>query len=93
MGRAVGPGEPQWTEEDTLLAVEWQRLQDALCGGCGHPLDESLDEGNDYEVHRITCFACQVKERAEKAAAEAENADTTGRKLTTVLIGRRPVID
>ncbi|MER8083849.1 hypothetical protein ABTZ57_01470 [Streptomyces sp. NPDC094048] len=92
MGRVRGPGEPEWTQEDTLLAVEWQRLADETCGGCGHLLSESLDEANEYEPRRITCFGCQAKEKAEKAAAEREGADLSGQKLTVVWAGKRPVI-
>lgn len=75
------------------MAVEWQRLQSETCGGCGHLLSESLDEGNSYEPSHVTCFACQVKERADRAAAERENADTAGRKSFVKWAGRRPVID
>ncbi|MFF9123157.1 hypothetical protein ACF09J_07645 [Streptomyces sp. NPDC014889] len=91
MGRAVPPGEPEWTQEDTLLAIEWQRLQDETCQ-CGHLLSESLDEANEYEPKRITCFACQAKERAERAASEREGADLSGHKITVTLVGRRPVV-
>lgn len=87
MGRAVGPGEPQWLEEDTVLAVEWQRLQRETCGGCGHLLEESLDEATEYEVHSVVCFACQAKEQAEKRLHDADNASTAGRKLVAVRIG------
>ncbi|MEU9400538.1 hypothetical protein [Streptomyces sp. NPDC048242] len=93
MGRVRVPGEAEWTQEDTLLAIEWQRLQDETCRGCGHLLAESLDEANEYEPQRITCFACQVKERAEKAASEREGADLSGHKLTVVHVGRRPLLD
>ena len=93
MGRVRGSGEPRWTEEDTLLAIEWQRLQSETCSGCGHLLTECLDEANDYEATTVTCFACQVKERAEKAAADKDNADTAGKKLLATYVGRRPVLD
>jgi hypothetical protein len=92
MGRVPRPGESRWTPEDTSLAVEWQRLQSEMCGGCGQPLSESLDEGSDYQVHTITCFACQAKEEAEKSLREAENTRLEGRKVTAMYAGRRPVI-
>ncbi|MFF1483147.1 hypothetical protein ACIGZH_01610 [Streptomyces sp. NPDC058319] len=91
MGRVRAPGEPEWTQEDTLLAIEWQRLKDETCS-CGHLLSESLDEANEYEAKRITCFACQAKERAEKAAGEREGADLSGHKMTVVHVGKRPLL-
>lgn len=93
MGRALVAGEPRWTQDDTLLAIEWQRWQSEICGGCGHPLSESLDEGNDYQARQLACFACEVKERAEKAASAKENADTSGKKITAVWVGRRPLFN
>jgi hypothetical protein len=87
MGRVRGPGEPRWTEEDTALAVEWQRLQQETCGGCGHLLEESLDEATEYEVRSLVCFACQAKEQAEKALHDNERAATAGRKLVAVRVG------
>lgn len=92
-GPTPAPGEPRWSQEDTLLAIEWQRWQNEICHGCGHPLSESLDEGNDYEAKPITCFACEAKERAEKAAADKDNADLAGRKISAVWAGRKPVLD
>ncbi|MFJ6293191.1 hypothetical protein ACIQJX_07505 [Streptomyces griseoviridis] len=93
MGRVRAEGEPEWLQEDTLLAIEWQRLQDETCGGCGHLLSESLDEANDYEARKITCFACQAKELAEHAASEREGADLSGHKMTVIHTGRRPLLD
>lgn len=87
MGRAVAPGEPRWTEEDTVLAVEWQRLQAETCGGCGQPLTDSMDEASDWDLHKLQCFACETKEKAEAAAEKP----IPGRKLSVTYAGRRPV--
>lgn len=90
--RVPGPGEPRWTPEDTALAVEWQRLHDEICGGCGQPLSESLDEGSAYHVKKIMCFACEAREQAEHAMRTADNTRTDGVKVTVAYAGRRPVI-
>ncbi|MEU7044931.1 hypothetical protein AB0A77_28285 [Streptomyces varsoviensis] len=92
MGRAVAPGEAEWLEEDTVLAVEWQRLQDQTCAGCGHPLAECMDEAVEYEVESRTCFACQAREQTEKALLAKDNADLTGRKLIVMKVGRRELL-
>ncbi|MEV4437481.1 hypothetical protein AB0K09_00440 [Streptomyces sp. NPDC049577] len=89
MGRTVAPGEPVWLEDDTMLAVEWQRLQDETCPGCGHLLSESMDEATEYDVQSLTCFACQAKDQTERALAAKENADLSGRKLIATKAGRR----
>ncbi|MGA5629794.1 hypothetical protein ACPCTH_33500 [Streptomyces cellulosae] len=72
MGRQVKPGQAEWTEEDTALAVEWQRMQDEKCRGCGQPVTESLDDAGGYETELVRCFACQALEerRAELAKEE-----------------------
>lgn len=88
MGRPPEPGEPRWSAEDRALAVEWQRLQGEQCGGCGQPLEQSLDERSQYEVHDLVCFACQAKEQTERALSENDNADTAGRKVAVVYAGR-----
>lgn len=74
------------------MAVEWQRLHNEVCGGCGQPLIEALDEASDYEAHVIVCHACLVKEQKERADAQADNVDTAGRKIAVTYAGRRPVI-
>lgn len=72
MGRAVGVGEGAWTEEDTLLAVEWQRRQDMTCAGCGQGLDDSLTDAGGFETELIQCYGCTVKEERTAELAEAE---------------------
>ncbi|WNI16612.1 hypothetical protein [Actinacidiphila sp. ITFR-21] len=89
MGRAPGPGESRWTPEDTALAVEWQRLRNETCGGCGQPLEQSLDTYALYEVHDLVCHGCEAKELREKAMAENANSSTAGRKVSVSYAGRR----
>lgn len=53
-----------------------QAEEDARCGRCGEPLDESTNPANEnaYRARLITCFSCAVidKERDEIAG------ETTG---------------
>lgn len=67
-----GPGEPLFTPEDTQLALEWQAEADLICGGCGHPIDESMDPDNEdaYVAHVNVCAACAAKERKQAATPE-----------------------
>lgn len=92
MGRVARPGEPRWTAEDTALAIEWQRLSNETCTGCGQPLDQSLDPYADYEVHDLVCHGCEAKETRERSLSETKNASTAGRKVVVTYAGRRPEI-
>lgn len=87
MGRVPAAGEPRWTEEDTALAVEWTRLQSETCSGCGQPLTDSMDESAEWDLHKLQCFACEVREKAEAAAEKP----VPGRKLSVSYAGRRPM--
>jgi hypothetical protein len=88
MGRVVAPGDPAWTEDDTLLALEWQDWSSQICPGCGHHLTDSTDEANHYETRDRVCFACEAKEQHVKELQENERAVTAGRKVGVVLIDR-----
>lgn len=73
-----GPGDEAWTELDRVKALAWQAEQNARCGGCGHPLDESMDPDNEegvYEVRHSVCHACAARERA----IEKHEGSKTGR--------------
>lgn len=72
-----------------MLAVEWQRLKNEICKGCGQSLEESLDKLAEYEVHDVICAGCEAKETRERSLAEAENAKTEGRKVYVTYLGRR----
>ena len=37
--RTVYPGQPHWTEDDTLAALDWQAEQDRRCPDCGEHAD------------------------------------------------------
>lgn len=81
-GRAVAPGEPMWTDEDTDLALEWQAEKNLRCGSCGHPLDESTDADNAraYQAHEVVCYGCMVIDLRRKALSEQES-DMAGRHV------------
>lgn len=52
------------------LALLWQAEEDAKCGGCGEPLDESTAKENEkyYAATEVMCFGCAaINRRAEKA--------------------------
>ena len=85
MGRAVKPGEPEWTEDDTLLALEYQDWAAEVCPGCGHHLSDSTDEANHYETRDRVCFACEAKEVHVTRLSENEHAATAGRKVGVIL--------
>ncbi|WP_424216023.1 hypothetical protein ACN20G_28155 (plasmid) [Streptomyces sp. BI20] len=72
MGRAVAAGEGAWTEDDTALAVEWQRIQDETCAGCGQPLSESLEDDGGFVTELIRCHGCKAREERVAELAEAE---------------------
>lgn len=70
-----GPGDAAWTDEDRDLALDWQYEQDQRCHGCGHPVDESMDPAlaGSWDVERVLCYACEVRERvADKARRAAD---------------------
>jgi hypothetical protein len=87
MGRAVAAGDAQWTEEDTLLALEYTDWAAQLCPGCGHHLTQSTDPGNEgrYVTHDQVCHACAAKEQHVKDLQDNPRAVTEGRKVGVVL--------
>lgn len=81
-GRVVLPGEPLWTEEDVDYALAWQREQNALCKGCGHPVDETGDKVNTmlYAAEETWCQGCAVIEWRRKALSDSD-IDLSGVRL------------
>jgi hypothetical protein len=66
-----------WPDEDIDLALEWQAEQDAKCGGCGHPLDETTSSSYRYEAAEVVCQACATQTWRKEAVAEEER-DSAG---------------
>lgn len=71
-----------------MAVLEWQREQDLLCPGCGHPRDETMDpEAQDrYDSKALRCFACAAKERAAEKFTKHERPNLAGLYFT---VGRR----
>ena len=56
-------GEPDWTNEDTQAALDWQAWEDGKCPGCGQPAAESMaheDVSPEYKAEIKRCHACKV---------------------------------
>ncbi|MCA1218703.1 hypothetical protein [Streptomyces sp. 8L] len=90
MGRVAMPGDPVWTEEDTLLALEYTDWAGQICPGCGHHLSESTHPDNEdaYATRDQVCFACEAKEKHVQALQDPDrNAVTAGRKIGVVRRG------
>lgn len=89
-GRAVEPGEPYWLARDMDLALAYKREQDATCGGCGQPFDESTDPKNarHYRAHEKTCSGCAVIEW-RREALQAQEVDLAGVRLYVTREERR----
>ena len=83
-GRAVAPGEPAWTDDDTALALEWRAEKNLICEGCGHHLDETVPaDVRQYRAAEMTCRACQVIDWRREALGQQET-DMAGRRIYAV---------
>jgi hypothetical protein len=78
----VYPGDPQWLEEDTRAALEWQSAETGKCNGCGQPLDESTKKENSYayRAEAIRCHGCYAIHAAESAKAKKPPQETAGER-------------
>lgn len=83
------PGEPAWTEDDVEYVLEWQRMQDAICPGCGQPREESFsaDYANSYIATVNRCHACATQGRA--AAEKSKVLDDCHGLYTSVEVVRQ----
>jgi len=73
LGRPMpGPGEPLWTDEDRGWALALIVEESEECPGCGHPLEESTDPGNEfaYRAHARQCHVCATRDRAARRTAK-----------------------
>jgi len=64
------------------LALAWQADEKLRCKGCGHYLDESLDEGNlrAWEAQEVTCGGCMVMDIRRDTLAQQER-DMAGLRI------------
>lgn len=67
------------------LALEYQAEKNAMCSGCGHPLDETSDPENLrlYRVEEIHCQGCAVKAWRAKTIRDEER-DPAGTRLVVL---------
>jgi hypothetical protein len=70
-GRVVSGGQPQWTAEDTALAVGLTAIEARACT-CGHDrADTTKPEAEDlYQAQPIRCHACATRDRAAQKFAD-----------------------
>lgn len=68
--------EPEWDDEDRALLYALEDYEADLCPGCGHPMSESLHREGvpdpQYQAAYAVCLGCVAKERAQKAADDAD---------------------
>jgi len=76
-GRVVYPGDPQWTDDDALAALDWQADQDSRCPECNQPIDEAMKKSNSYayRAESVRCHGCH--------AIAAEASRLAGNQVST----------
>lgn len=80
LGRVVYPGSPQWTDDDTLAAFDWQGYQDRLCTGCGQSLDDTVgpDQFDKWNAEEVgACDACRALDRTARIKAGNDDLNPT----------------
>lgn len=79
LGRVVGAGEPQWTDEDRQLVFAW-RDEESERHTCGRPAAESFAKDNAwaYRAEVVRCHACAALERAVHDYTKQDGADSAG---------------
>jgi len=96
LGRVVAEGEPLWLDDDRESALAYIEYLDSLCGGCGNPAAESMDEANDgkYEAVPVHCFACAARDAENRAASKARSSDSmSDSSFDGLLIGIKKIED
>lgn len=68
----------EWRTSDRLAAVALEQYEAMLCGGCGHPMHESMDIENDglwKSPEPMRCHACTaIQERVKATVTETTRA-------------------
>lgn len=68
--------------------MEWMDYEASLCGGCGHPREESFSEGNfeKYTAVALQCHACAARDHKSSTLAQGDG-DTSGMYYAVELSG------
>lgn len=80
--------EPEWDEETCRRAESLLAYERTLCGGCGNPLEQTLDKNTWWIVHDDTCMACRAKAVVERDFATAHENDKPRKGTPTAWDGR-----
>ena len=87
-GRAVAPGQPQWLQSDTDLAVALMVLESERCSGCGHPRVDTFAPESEglWVAEPLRCHSCAARDRE---ARDTDRMDTAGLHWTTRRVDQR----
>ena len=81
MGRVVRPGDPQWTQGDTDMAVALMELEAGTCTGCGLPREQTLAHEGDgfrFTAQPVRCRGCEAMDRESRRHADMPRWDSAG---------------
>ncbi len=86
LGRDVYPGEPQWSPDDAVAALDWLAHEMGRCSGCGHQLADTAGPGefDKWNAEKSgACDACRAIDRAARLVAGTDDPvpETTGARF------------
>jgi hypothetical protein len=75
----IAPGD-RWADTDRLLLMALERYERSIHAACGQPLQYSTDADakGHYERHTQVCYACKVRDEADREAAKSEKPTPPG---------------
>ena len=81
------PGQPEWLQTDTDLAVALMVLESERCGGCGHPRAETFapESEGQWVAEPLRCHSCAARDRETR---DAKDMDQAGLHWTTRRVDR-----
>lgn len=79
MGRPVRDGDPQWTDEDIDLALEWSDYQAELCPGCGTHRADWRENPVAFVAGITICPGCAELESLQAQASKMGDDAPRGR--------------
>jgi hypothetical protein len=87
LGRAVGPGQPQWTADDRDKALWWMLHEREKCPNCGtRPEEWDPAQGGDLHAYAWKprhCRGCEVSAQGQDWL-EKQRKNNSLRRGTTV---------